>query len=74
MDVLDPFTHRPANLDEAQGLIAAVRQRLEARGIAHRAPPPVPTSCCGRGCHGCVWTGYFEALSWWREDARRLLG
>ena len=25
MDVLDPFTHRPANLDEAQGLIAAVR-------------------------------------------------
>ncbi|PTD95239.1 oxidoreductase-like domain-containing protein [Pseudothauera lacus] len=73
MDVVDPFRHRPADLREAECLIAAVQLRLAARGLAHRPPPPVPTSCCGRGCNGCVWTGYFDALSWWREDAARLL-
>ena len=34
-----------------------------------RAPPPVPDSCCGRGCNGCVWEGYYEALHFWVQDA-----
>ncbi|WP_294251096.1 oxidoreductase-like domain-containing protein [Propionivibrio sp.] len=38
-----------------------------------RQPPPVPNTCCGRGCNGCVWQGYFEALSYWRDQASELL-
>jgi len=41
--------------------------------VVLRAPPPVPDSCCGRGCNGCVWEGYYAALRFWREDAIALL-
>jgi len=40
---------------------------------ALRAAPPVPTGCCGRGCSGCLWEGYFAALQFWRDDACALL-
>jgi len=43
------------------------------QGQTLRAPPPEPTSCCGRGCNGCVWEGYYAALTFWREDALALL-
>jgi hypothetical protein len=36
-------------------------------------PPPEPTSCCGRGCNGCVWESYDDALMFWYEDAGALL-
>ncbi len=36
-------------------------------------PPPEPTTCCGRGCHGCVWEGFYTALDGWRSDALALL-
>ena len=36
---------------------------------ALRAPAPEPDSCCGRGCNGCVWEGYYEALHFWVQDA-----
>ncbi|MFW5330596.1 oxidoreductase-like domain-containing protein [Hydrogenophaga sp. ZJX-1] len=39
-----------------------------------RPPPPEPTACCGRGCNGCVWEGFYEALHHWRVDALALLG
>ncbi|MBL8436617.1 MAG: oxidoreductase [Zoogloeaceae bacterium] len=63
----------PANVDEALALVARMSACLEAAGRAFRAPPPVPTTCCGRGCAACVWQGYFEALLRWRDDARAVL-
>ena len=29
--------------------------------------PKEPTTCCGRGCEGCVWISYFEALNRWES-------
>jgi len=74
MTVPSPFDLRPASLAEAEAQIAAIRSLLAARALDHRNPPPPPTACCGRGCNGCVWEGYYAALRWWREDARTLLG
>ena len=61
----------------ARELIVALDARLSAAGITpgkdFRPAPPEPTGCCGRGCNGCVWEGYYAALQWWREDALNLL-
>ncbi len=59
---------------EAQARIAQVQARAERAGITLRKPPPEPTTCCGRGCNGCVWEGYFGAVAWWLEDAEAALG
>ena len=53
--------------------IAQVQARLALLALAHRPPPPEPTTCCGRGCNGCVWEGYETALAWWFDDAQVLL-
>jgi hypothetical protein len=59
----------------AQTVVGLLLAALDDAGRAAdmRAPPPLPTTCCGRGCNGCVWEGYFDALVFWREDAVALL-
>ena len=75
--------HHPAevalsDLPTAHALIAHLRTQAQRRGLeldaALRPPPPEPTTCCGRGCNGCVWEGYYNALGYWRDDALELLG
>lgn len=68
--VIDPGrTQRQA----VRASIAQMRQQLESAGLDFRAPPDEPTICCGRGCNGCVWEGYDDALVWWFADAKQEL-
>lgn len=53
--------------------IGALQQRARAAGITLRAPPPEPTTCCGRGCSGCVWESYDNAVDYWCEQAEEAL-
>jgi hypothetical protein len=54
-------------------MFAALQARARASGVCLRAPPPEPTACCGRGCHGCVWEGFYAAAQYWQEEAERQL-
>jgi len=56
-------------LAETQAMFATLQARARVAGVTLRAPPPTPTTCCGRGCNGCVWEGYYEAAVYWREEA-----
>ena len=47
--------------------------RARAAGLSLRLPPPLPTTCCGRGCHGCVWEGFYTAAKGWCNDAEDAL-
>jgi hypothetical protein len=69
--IIDP-AGQAQRLRVRQG-IAQFQQRLQAAGHDFREPPPEPTSCCGRGCNGCVWESYDAALMFWYEDAGALL-
>lgn len=60
-------------LEQALSRIGQWQLRAEAAGIALRAAPPAPTSCCGRGCNGCVWEGFYDAVLFWCEDAEQAL-
>lgn len=69
------FLLPPKNADEARAVIAALEQRLRAAKVELRPPPEAPVACCGRGCAGCVWLAYFDAVRYWRDCAmERLAG
>ncbi|MGJ7566239.1 oxidoreductase-like domain-containing protein [Variovorax sp. GB1R11] len=73
MNLIDRLPE-PTNLAGAQALIARVQALLDAAGVPMRAPPPEPTTCCGRGCNGCVWEGWLAAVNYWRDEASLRLG
>ncbi|CAA9391733.1 MAG: hypothetical protein AVDCRST_MAG51-417 [uncultured Ramlibacter sp.] len=57
----------------ARASLAQWQQQASRAGVTLREPPPEPTTCCGRGCNGCVWEGYFGAVQFWLEDAASAL-
>lgn len=61
----------PASSAEAQALIEAIQEhgRLADPSVELPLPPEMPTSCCGRGCSGCVWEGYYGAVVYWRDES-----
>ena len=73
----DPAGVPLCDLPTAHALVAHLRGLARRKGLgldsALRPPPPEPTTCCGRGCHGCVWEGFYTALDGWRSDALALL-
>ncbi|MCE1249500.1 oxidoreductase [Acidovorax sp. HDW3] len=67
------MTKPATDLASARALFAALQARAQAAGITLRRPPPEPQSCCGRGCNGCVWEGFFAAAAYWQEEALLML-
>lgn len=59
--------------ESAQTLFRLVQAAAQAKGIALRSPPSEPTTCCGKGCNGCVWEGYYDAVVYWRDEALLML-
>ena len=62
-----------AQASDAERVFAALQALARTHATALRPPPPQPTSCCGRGCNGCVWEGFMAAAQFWREDAAAAL-
>lgn len=60
-------------LTQARAQIALWQQRAAQAAVPLRPPPPEPATCCGRGCNGCVWEGFYGALQFWCEDAQEAI-
>ena len=59
----------PTDRDAALAIFGPLQRQALERGITLRPPPPEPVGCCGRGCNGCVWEGYYAAVAYWRDEA-----
>jgi len=64
----------PCSAEDARALFARLQAQARAQGVPLRPPPPEPTTCCGRGCNGCVWEAWYAAVGYWRDDALQALG
>ena len=68
-DLRGPGPARAIDAPSARAMFEVLQQQAGAQGLALRAPPPEPTTCCGRGCNGCVWEGFLDAAEYWRQEA-----
>lgn len=60
-------------LHAANAAFSRYQAQAGRAGVALRPAPTPPTSCCGRGCNGCVWEGFYDAVTFWIEDAEAAL-
>lgn len=61
------------DLASVRAAFAELQARATAQGLHLRPPPPEPTTCCGRGCNGCVWEGFYAAALYWYDEALLIL-
>jgi hypothetical protein len=58
---------------EAREVFKMIESLAVQHNIKIKPAPSEPTSCCSRGCEGCVWRAFFEAAQFWRQSALELL-